>query len=54
MKKRDTGQAYINGLVLDYNYFRPHMGLGEKTLAVSAGAGCAVQVVDRHRHTRPC
>lgn len=38
MKKRGTGQAYIDGLVLDYNYFRPHMGLGEKTPAVSAGA----------------
>ena len=38
MKKRDTGQAYVDGLVLDYNYFRPHMGLGNKTPAASAGA----------------
>ena len=38
MKKRDTGQAYIDGLVLDYNYFRPHMGIDGKTPAVKAGA----------------
>ena len=38
MKKRDTGQAYIDGLVLDYNYFRPHMGLANRTPAVRAGA----------------
>ena len=38
MKKRETGQAYVDGLVLDYNYFRPHIGLGGKTPAVTAGA----------------
>ncbi|MXZ92499.1 MAG: IS6 family transposase [Chloroflexi bacterium] len=38
MKKRETGQNYIDGLVLHYNYFRPHMGLGDKTPAVTAGA----------------
>ena len=38
MKKRDTGQAYIDGLVLDYNYFRPHTGLENKTPAAAAGA----------------
>lgn len=38
MKKRETGQAYVDGLVLDYNYFRPHMGLDDKTPASVARA----------------
>ena len=38
MKKQDTGQAYIDGLVLDYNYFRPHIGIDGKTPADAAGA----------------
>ena len=38
MKKRDTGQAYLAGLVMDYNYFRPHMGIDDKTPAAAAGA----------------
>ena len=38
MKKRETGQAYVDGLVLDHSYFRPHIGLGNKTPAVTAGA----------------
>jgi len=38
LKKQDTGQRYVDGLVLDYNYFRPHMGLEGKTPAASAGA----------------
>ncbi len=37
MKKRDTGQTYIDGLVLHYNYFRPHMGLKGKRPAEAAG-----------------
>ena len=40
MKKQDTGQTYIDGLVLNYNYFRPHMGLEGKTPASSAGVVC--------------
>lgn len=38
MKKQETGQNYIDGLVLDYNCFRPHMGLDGKTPADAAGA----------------
>ena len=38
LKKRDTGQSYIDGLVLHYNYFRPHEGLDDKRPAEAAGA----------------
>ena len=38
LKRRDTGQAYIDGLVLNYNYFRPHGGLRGKRPAEAAGA----------------
>ena len=38
LKWRDTGQAYIDGLVLHYNYFRPHESLGDKRPAEAAGA----------------
>ena len=38
MKKRDTGQTYIDGLVINYNYFRPHQALDGKTPAQKSGA----------------
>ena len=38
MKHRDTGQTYIDGLVLNYNYFRPHIGLKGKRPAERAEA----------------
>ena len=38
LKGRDTGQAYIDGLVLHYNYFRPHEALEDKRPAEAAGA----------------
>ena len=38
LKGRDTGQSYIDGLVLHYNYFRPHEGLEDKRPAEAAGA----------------
>ena len=38
LEGRDTGQAYIDGLVLHYNYFRPHEGLDDKRPAEAAGA----------------
>ena len=38
IRQRDTGQRYIDGLVLNHNYFRPHMGLDGKTPADQAGA----------------
>ena len=38
LKKRETGQNYIDGLVVHYNYFRPHGGLDGKRPAESAGA----------------
>lgn len=38
LKSRDTGQMYIDGLVINYNYFRPHIGLDGKTPAEKAGA----------------
>ena len=38
LKARDTGQAYVDGLVTHYNYFRPHEGLKGKKPAEAAGA----------------
>ena len=38
LQARDTGQVYIDGLVLHYNYFRPHGGIGGKPPAKAAGA----------------
>ena len=37
LKARDSGQTYIDGLVLHYNYFRPHGGLDGKSPARAAG-----------------
>ena len=38
LKGRATGQAYVDGLVLHYNYFRPHEALDDKRPAEAAGA----------------
>ena len=38
LKHRETGQEYVDGLVLHYNYFRPHDGLDGKRPAEAAGA----------------
>ena len=38
LKGRATGQAYVDGLVLHYNYFRPHEALNDKRPAQAAGA----------------
>lgn len=38
LERRETGQAYIDGLVLHYNYFRPHQSLEGKKPAEAAGA----------------
>ena len=38
MKQRESGQAYLDGLVLNYNYFRPHQALDGKMPAERAGA----------------
>ena len=37
MKTRESGQNYLDGWALDYNLFRPHMGLDDKTPAQAAG-----------------
>ncbi len=37
MKSRETGQNYLDGWQVDFNYLRPHMGVGEKTPAQAAG-----------------
>ena len=37
MKSRETGQNYLDGWTVDYNVFRPHLGLDEKTPAQAAG-----------------
>ena len=37
MKHRENGQAYLDGLVLNYNYFRPHQALDGKKPAERAG-----------------
>lgn len=38
LKQQESGQTYIDGLVLNYNFFRPHIGLKGKRPAESAGA----------------
>ena len=38
LKARETGQAYVDGLVTHYNYFRPHESLDGKRPAEAAGA----------------
>ena len=38
LDSRETGQAYIDGLVLHYNYFLPHQSLEDKRPAEAAGA----------------
>ena len=38
MKHRNTGQEYLDGLVLNYNYFRSHQSLRGKTPSEAAGA----------------
>lgn len=37
MKSRESGQNYLEGWALDYNLFRPHMGLKDRTPAQAAG-----------------
>ena len=37
MKSRESGQNYLDGWAIDYNLFRPHMGLKGKTPAQAAG-----------------
>ena len=41
MKHRETGQEYLDGLVLNYNYFRPHQSLKGKTPAEATGTEIA-------------
>ena len=38
LDSRETGQEYVDGLVLHYNYFRPHQSLDGKRPAEAAGA----------------
>ena len=38
MKERETGQEYLDGLVLHYNFLRPHGGLDGKRPAEAAGS----------------
>ena len=38
LKARETGQAYVDGLVTHYNYFQPHESLKGKRPAEAAGA----------------
>ncbi len=38
LKHRESGQTYLDGLVLNYNYFRPHQALDGKKPAEKAGA----------------
>ena len=38
LKGRKTGQAYVDGLVTHYNFFRPHESLDGKKPAEAAGA----------------
>ncbi len=47
LEGRDTGQAYIDGLVLHYNYFRPHQRSTRKEAGGSGRGGTAVQGLAR-------
>ena len=38
LKGRETDQAYVDGLVTHYNFFRPHESLDGKKPAEAAGA----------------
>ena len=38
LKSRESGQVYVDGMVINYNYFRPHMALKGKRPAEEAGA----------------
>ena len=38
LKGRDSGQEYLDGLVINYNYFRPHQSLDGKRPVEAAGA----------------
>ena len=38
LKQRDSGQEYLDGLVVHYNYFRPHQSLDGQKPAEKAGA----------------
>ena len=38
LKSKESGQQYLDGLVLNYNYFRPHQALNGKRPAERAGA----------------
>ena len=37
LKHRDSGQAYVDGMVAHYNFFRPHESLDGKKPAEAAG-----------------
>ena len=37
MKSREAGQNYLDGWAIDYNLFRPHLGLRDRTPAQAAG-----------------
>ncbi len=37
LKRRESGQSYVDGLVLSYNYFRPHAALKGQRAAEKAG-----------------
>ena len=37
LQSRESGQNFLDGWVIDYNLFRPHMALGERTPAEKAG-----------------
>ena len=53
LKNRDSGQVYLDGLVLNYNYFRPHRALDGKSPAEKAGADIPfrswLEVAEAHR-----
>ena len=37
LQSRESGQRFLDGWVIDYNFFRPHMSLNGKTPADAAG-----------------
>ncbi|MBI4199861.1 MAG: IS6 family transposase [Chloroflexi bacterium] len=60
LQNRETAQAFLDGWVLDYNNFRPHESLGNKTPAEVAGAlspyrhwGDVAQLQDKRLTPRP-
>ena len=51
-KRPGAAQEYLDGWMLDYNYFRPHHAIGGVTPASKAGQGVARNVAAKTRRVK--